>query len=123
MITSETIYWITRLDAIKDLLGGAVFVCFFLLVLCVGGFGMASNELEEHPIVRALLAMGVLIGLLGAPAAGIAHTFIPSSKEYAAMLVVPRIANSETVQEMGGQVVDLARERLEALKPEKKEGK
>ena len=124
-ITPETIYWVTRLDAVKDALGASVIVCIFIFVLSLGVSGLAGNDLEDHPVLRTLFAMGIVIGLLGAPVAGIATTFIPTSKEYAAMLVVPRVANNETVQELGSKVVDLAAEWLDALKPAKdaKEGK
>jgi hypothetical protein len=48
-------------------------------------------------------------------------TFIPSSKQMAAVMVVPKIANSEKVQTIGNKVYDLAVEWMEELKPNKKE--
>jgi hypothetical protein len=47
-------------------------------------------------------------------------TFIPASKQMAAVMIVPKIANSEKVQTIGNKVYDLAVEWMEELKPNKK---
>lgn len=47
----------------------------------------------------------------------------PSKKESAAIVVIPRIANSETVTELGDGMKTLAAEWLEELRPSKKEAK
>ena len=45
-----------------------------------------------------------------------------ASKGLAAIYVIPKIANSQTVNDLGEGVVTLAREWIEELRPAKKEG-
>lgn len=45
--------------------------------------------------------------------------FIPSTKEMAAIIVLPKIVNNEKVQDAGNKLFDLAVEWLEDLKPGK----
>ena len=44
---------------------------------------------------------------------------IPTTREMAVILVVPRIANSEKVQQAGNKLYDLAIEWMAELKPNK----
>ncbi len=46
-------------------------------------------------------------------------TFIPSTKQMAAIMIVPKIVNNEKVQTIGNKVYDLAVEWMEELKPNK----
>ena len=49
--------------------------------------------------------------------------FVPSTKQMAAIIVVPKIANSEKVQTVGNKLYDLAVEWMDELKPARaKEG-
>ena len=43
--------------------------------------------------------------------------FVPSTKQMAAIIVVPKIANSEKVQTVGNKLYDLAVEWMDELKP------
>ena len=55
--------------------------------------------------------------------ASIANALIPTTKEMCAIIAIPAIANSETVQGLGNDIVGLAREWIIELKPNKTEGK
>ena len=44
---------------------------------------------------------------------------MPTAKEFAAMIVVPRVANSESLQDIGTGIVGLAKAWLEELKTSK----
>jgi hypothetical protein len=48
--------------------------------------------------------------------------FTPSTKQMAAIMIVPKIANNEKVQTIGNKVYDLAVEWMDELKPAKKGG-
>lgn len=98
MITEEMIYWIFRLDAIKG---------FCFVVLLVGG--LATALLTAHLIIdkdcidfsdyfykRLLIfvkSMYVIIGI-----AILTLIFLPSTKEMAAIKIIPVIYNSDFVQ-------------------------
>lgn len=47
------------------------------------------------------------------------HPLVPTTKEMAAIVVIPRVANSESVQGLGEGVVDLAKAWMAELKPDK----
>lgn len=98
MITEEMLYWIFRLDAIKG---------FCFVVLLVGG--LATVLLTAHLIIdknyidfsdyfykRLLIfvkSMYVIIGI-----AILTLIFLPSTKEMAAIKIIPVIYNSDFVQ-------------------------
>lgn len=118
MITPSLIYWITRLEPIgKTAITMAVSGFMFALIL----FGPICDDFGEETVAKLkriqkwLFAMGA-VGLLLA-------TFVPTKKEAAAMIVIPRIANSETVEQIGDSVKTLAVEWLEELRPKSKEEK
>lgn len=117
MITSSFMYWITRLDEILFLFGTVATMCF------VGGIAIAfpltityldwANQSRQYrddinetniPQMRKaviwLFSIGFSMLLAGA--------FIPSTKQAAAIIVVPKIVNSESVSEISTAVKDAA---------------
>lgn len=113
MITEEMLYWIFRLDAIKG---------FCFVVLLVGG--LATVLLTAHLIIdknyidfsdyfykRLLIfvkSMYVIIGI-----AILTLIFLPSTKEMAAIKLIPVIYNSDFVQKElpkeGKELYDIAK--------------
>lgn len=113
MITEEMLYWIFRLDVIKGL-------CF--VVLLVGG--VVTTLITVHLIIdknyidfsdyfykRLLIfvkSMYVIIGI-----AILTLIFLPSTKEMAAIKLIPVIYNSDFVQKElpkeGKELYDLAK--------------
>lgn len=69
---------------------------------------MASDKMCAWGIVAIILISVIM-------------TFTPSTKQMAAIMIVPKITNSEKVQTIGNKVYDLAVEWMEELKPNKKE--
>lgn len=117
MITSTQLYWITRLNSIAVLLSLVSFVsvvAIFVIVMkvCIGDINWEDKITKK---VRNAAIPCLLFSVLGL-------TFIPTTKEMAAILVIPQIANSEKVQEAGGKLYDLAVEWMDALRPHKNNG-
>ena len=117
MISASTIYWITRLDNINFVL------CFLwitgTLVSILTGIGWCFMFMNEEPELSKLARkVCVRFFLLTVFSMGI-NIFIPSTKEAAAMIIIPRIANNQQVQDTGKELVELAREWIEQLKPKK----
>jgi hypothetical protein len=107
MITMTQMYWIVTLDSI-------VMATFFLSVVflfgTVAAFGFAAST-ENHwwlPITSSLM---LLVSLA-------VWTLTPSTKQMAAILVVPKIVNSEKLQTAGNRLYDLAVEWMDELRPE-----
>lgn len=48
----------------------------------------------------------------------VTHPFVPTTKEMAAIVVIPRVANSESVQGLGEGIVDLAKVWMQELRPD-----
>ena len=134
-ITPSMIYWLTRLDEFSFLFG-IVFVCIVIVALVnvIGGFvaldSASTDQLYNRPErlaeskhnIKVRFGRAVKLALV-ALLVGVINSFIPSTKQAAAIIVIPKIANSEIVAEMGDtakELVGLAKSWLVELKPQPK---
>ena len=120
MITSGQMYWLTRLDPLLALLL-TLGILSIVAIALLGIVGAAMRDLDSpksvihaqgiqlHRKIPGVIILGVVIFTVRA--------FVPSTKEMAAILVIPQIANSEKVQAVGGKLFDLAVEWMDELKP------
>ncbi len=118
MITPTQMYWITRLDNIYNILAVGALITLvigvtFLLVFFVSDCGKDLKGFKVWGI--RTLVLGVLLL--------VAHAFVPTTKQMAAIIVVPKIMNNEKVQTVGNKVYDLAIEWIDTLEPTKKKTK
>jgi DNA-binding LytR/AlgR family response regulator len=107
MITTTQMYWIAILDNITVM---AVILSTLLAVGTLAAFGFACS-IEDHwwlPITASIMLVFFM-------AVG---TFVPSTKQMAAILVVPKIVNSEKLQTAGNKLYELAVEWMDELRPE-----
>lgn len=133
MITSTQLYWLTRLDAICTSIGVfTVLTALLSIALVIAGCVLRcavkeyswqdDNRIKAeretgrrlHGYAKRVVFVFCALSCIG--------TLIPSTKEMAAILVIPQIANSEKVQEVGGKIYDLAVEWMDALRPHKPKG-
>ena len=109
-VTAGLIYVITMLEKLKETMalfaGLSVAVGVFSLVCCL----ILETE-RFKPWAKWSLITCVLLLIL--------NVFVPSGKTLAAMYVIPPIANSDAVQKLPAEIVDVARDWLDALRPEK----
>lgn len=134
-ITPSMIYWLTRLDEFSFMLG-TVFVCIVIVALMnvVGGFiamDSASTDqsynrpellAEDKHNIKVRFGRAVKLALV-ALFVSVVNSFVPSTKQAAAIIIIPKIANSEIVAEMGDtakELVVLAKSWLIELKPQPK---
>lgn len=115
MITTTQMYWLTRLDAIEAL--GLIMTVLGLLVTVITTMIYAccfnALEVDVRRVMRNILRVSA-----PALAIGIAiDVFVPNTKDMAAILVVPRIANSESLTGIADGIKTLATEWLEELRP------
>jgi len=134
MITTSQMYWITRLDGIVTLLAIlASFLCVASVIMFVSercdchavkqwswdtNESIAARRKFGSRMCKASLMMspvGILLYIL--------FVMIPTEKQMAAILIVPRIANSEKVRQAGNKLYDLAVEWMDELKPNKNNNK
>ena len=106
MITTTQMYWIVILD---NIIVATVILMGIFLIGSIAAFGYASTERNHWwlPILASIALLTTLV--IGA--------FIPSTKQMAAILVVPKIANSEKVQTVGNRLYELAVEWMDELRP------
>lgn len=111
VISPWTVYWITRLDSIQSF-----FVIVAILSTIAAAIYTLANviELERYPP-----RLGAIVAFVGLFAAG--ATLTPTTKQACAIYLIPKIANNESVQEVGGDLKALAREWLEELRPASKQ--
>lgn len=117
MVTTTQMYWITRLDAIEAMGIAMTLLGLFVTVVTTAFYLCFFNEIAENVrrMLRNILRVSVPVLAIGI-AIGI---FVPNTKEMAAILVVPRIANSESVSDIADGAKTLAVEWLEELRPGK----
>lgn len=113
-ITTMQMYWILMLENIRGGLVAILVMCGLFITLGMPMLGAIEKEKLFLPITKKFLVVAAasLLGL----------TFIPSTKQMAAIMIVPRLANSEKVQIIGNRAYDLAVEWMKELKTNKKEG-
>ena len=121
MITPSTIYLITRATPISNILTGFALITGIASASLALFYGVAkaTSDKESIKCIRCLLwpvtaAFAVFL---------VTSVAMPTSKELAAIIVIPKIANSESVQQFGDGIVALANQWLEELSPKKVEAK
>ena len=122
MITQSQMYWLTRLDGIH----GCMIPFGFIAVFSAIGFVLSmicyilardnqENELAKNlKNSRRICSWMFLVSFL---ISVIITIFVPTTKEMAAIWVIPQIANSEKIQTVGNKVYDIAVEWMEELRP------
>lgn len=108
MITPCQMYWLVTLDSIiaMSVTLAIILALTTSLIVCVAldcGKGLWGAALTAFMAIACALVA----------------TFTPSTKQMAAIIFVPRIANSEKVQTAGNKLYDLAVEWMDELKPRK----
>jgi hypothetical protein len=136
-MTARALYLLIKLDSIGSFLHGlatgtmiigvlgSVACVVTLITACVakseGDFGCADSFFRALKRIRmfpfVVLPVAILLFLC--------HALIPSTKQMAAIIVIPRMVNavssSETMQKMPGKILKLADDWIAELSP-KKEG-
>ena len=112
-ITSSMIYWLTRLTYLQG---------FFIAMAIASGFIAVAqfpyDDIIGGKMTRKTVAKCIKVGLLCAFFSLVA-CLTPTTKEAAAIIVIPVIANNEQVQELPNKILELGNDWLEELKPKK----
>jgi hypothetical protein len=109
MITSWDIYWITRLDAINT-----TFCVTWAIILIVALFSpLIYITLDDMSGNKKVFWKGVKISVVVFLVAIMMQVFTPSTKEFAAIYLIPKIANNEQVQRVPDNFVKLLNSKME----------
>lgn len=127
MITPTQMYWLVKLDDMRHVTGSLMWLpVTWIIITVVVSFAaiMATLDDDENGrdkvwrrVKNALLLCIPMLFLVAVLQLTIA--FVPSTKQMAAIIVVPKLANSEKVQTVGNRLYDLAVEWMDELRPGK----
>ena len=113
-ITSLSLYLITRLDRIKTLMVVASAISTVLAIILLFGIAdMMGSDLKLRNL-KPVLWCGIMSVLFF-----VAIVLTPTTKEAAAIYLVPKVANSQEVKKTCGELYNLAVDWLHELKPHK----
>ena len=123
MPTATQMYWFTRLDHFFGLAEAFIMIGAIALFASVLIFVISANDSdgsgEMEPArkkwLKRILTSALVLLCLG----GGIMTFVPTTKEMAAIYIVPEIVNSEKLRDAGDRMYTLAIEWMEELRPEK----
>lgn len=117
MITQWEMYWLTRCDSLNAfvfgigltiaIIGGILLIAYLTIKACTAGSPSESDKAANAMAGRVYkpmywtLGAGMLLLMFS--------VFIPTTKEYAAIKVVPALAN-DTLKEDLGEIYTLAKE-------------
>lgn len=111
MITPMQMYWLLKLDNIMNIstlvfmLSMFAFVLCFVLCAIYEGDGCYEDAYKKLRRVRNVSFWFVLFF-------GSIMTFLPTTKQLAAIYVIPALANNERVQSIGNKTLDISEDLL-----------
>lgn len=122
MITESSLYWMTRLDEIKSLLAGigilTSFITIVFLLIGVASIIVCYVETPEKAktdtgvkTLKKVCYFSALVLFLGI-VLNISNVFIPTTKQYAMIKVIPAIANDPKIQQEASEIYDMAKQAL-----------
>lgn len=119
-LTIMQLYWIIKLDVFQGLATGLAIITGLVTMVCVMAIIICSVDKDSKEILptwkkvaKYFIPMFMLFLAMA--------TFLPTTKEMAALIVLPKIINNEKIQEIPNKVLDLGLEWLDELKPTKQE--
>ena len=119
-ITSWDIYWITRLDSIRDSITGIVvvlcvaFIIGFLSIIYAGGESIVTEQTAWRWMKRVCWGFTIPAALL------LIMPFIPTTKEACMVYAIPKLADSEYTKTLQGDAKELYTLAVEKMKGELK---
>jgi hypothetical protein len=106
-------YWVTRLDHICDALTGLIVISIIAAVVS-GIIGLVAAVADEDdyrkvkPHVLSVLKCAAIVVIL----AGTLRVAIPTSKEIAAIYLIPKMVNNEDMQQIPDNAAKLLNAKL-----------
>lgn len=116
MISPFTLYLILMLDNIKGALVALLFASALPAVICfIVTIVNSSCEYKSEEKYFAAGKKGLKICVPLMVFALLTQALLPSSKQAAAIVIIPAIANNENVQREAGELYQLAKQGLKQL--------
>jgi len=103
-MTSGMIYWLTRLDGIVTF-AAVVMALFTLAAIILGIIGGIENSENTKKAAKKCGIIAVITAIIG--------TFVPTSKEMAAIYLIPKIVNNEQVKDVPSKGMEILNLKLD----------
>lgn len=116
-LTTMQLYWIIKLDSFGNVSFFFAVLTGLATIISIIGllFSLFSEDFKEYlsnwKRVIKYVVMPIFILFLSVA------VFLPTTKEMAAIIVIPKIINNEKVQELPQRLLDLGMEWIDELKP------
>lgn len=125
-MTNWQMYWLLRLDRIVEILQVGAVTCFAVaiilaciyLIIKLIGEGLDDDEPKR---VAAALVLPTKIAIVASVILACLFAFTPTTKQMAAIIVVPKIINNKDVQEIPQNLIELCNEWVKDKTEELKE--
>lgn len=116
MISAWDVYWVMQLDSISGLFEWIAWLSVPVTVglAWIGALisDIGSNQTDDEKILWARAVQWIKRTAALGIACAVTASFIPSTKTAAAMIVLPSIANNETLHREAGELYGLAKQAL-----------
>ena len=128
MITETSLYWFTRLSHIHEFVDNllapfmALTIISFLILIILSILEKLPCDTDEKTILSIICKMAKKTGCIAVGIVSIimiCSIFVPTTKEMAAIVVIPKIANNESIKGLGDEIVNLAKEWMKEIHPSK----
>lgn len=123
MISPWTIYWITRLDVVGEVLQMCMTMSVLVAITTTGLWILnnCTNHFDSgNPEVGKRWRRGSLASIAASVLFIAATIALPTTKQMAAIYIIPAIANNEQIQAEASELYDLAKDYLKSLAEEEK---
>lgn len=112
MITPMQMYWLLKLDDICGFSIVVVSVASLVFLFCtIGKLSLYGETCDTKSITKTRnisLCVALFFGAIA--------MLLPTTKQMAAIYVVPAIANNEKIQQIGGKTLDISNQLLDLTK-------
>lgn len=112
MITPMQMYWLLKLDDICGFSIVVLTVALLVFFFCTIGILAFCDKLCNRKRITKTRNIALCVALFF----GSIAMFVPSTKQMAAIYVVPAIANNEKIQKIGGKALDISNQLLDLTK-------
>lgn len=128
MITETTLYWFTRLSHIHEVIDSlfapfmALTILSFLTMIVLSIAEKITYDNDEKMTLSKICKASKKICCTAACIVTVTMTcsiFVPTAKEMAAIVVIPKIANNESIKGLGDDIANLAHEWMKEIHPSK----
>ncbi len=126
-MTTMQLYWLLKLDDLRDVIFTVSVIMWVPaitigLIATIAGVSYAILEAQHDDSkasqgVYKATSWAIYIGLPMAISIQLMHNAIPTSKQMAILMVVPKIVNNKSVQQIPQKIINLSNEWLEEFRP------